>query len=117
MSGPSEARERVMYLGVGNSPGQLHRGQVGQTRSHLRQMPPRRQGCPPIVPQVRSVPDLTMVSQDTTMYASMFEPLNRSLEIFIAKLSSQPREERGQEGHSKSRNHTKASQIAASILG
>ena len=87
MSGPSEARERVMYLGVGNSPGQPHRGQVGQTRSRLRQMPPRRQDCPPIVPQVRSVPDLTMVSQDTTMYASMFEPLNRSLKIFIAKLS------------------------------
>ena len=32
----------------------------------------------PTVPQVSSVPDLTTVSQDTTMYASMFEPLNRS---------------------------------------
>ena len=41
----------------------------------------------PTVPKVRSVPDLTMVSQDTTMYASMFEPLNRSLETFITKLS------------------------------
>ena len=41
----------------------------------------------PTVPQVRSIPDLTTVSQDTTMYASMFEPLNRSLETFIAKLS------------------------------
>ena len=41
----------------------------------------------PTVPQVRSVPDLTTVSQDTTMYASMFEPLNRSLETFITKLS------------------------------
>ena len=41
----------------------------------------------PTVPQVRSVPDLTTVSQDTTMYASMFEPLNRSLEAFIFKLS------------------------------
>ena len=30
----------------------------------------------PNVPQVRSVSDLTTVSQDTTMYASMFEPLN-----------------------------------------
>ena len=38
-------------------------------------------------PQVRSVPDLTNVSQDTTMYASMFEPLNRSLQTFITKLS------------------------------
>ena len=41
----------------------------------------------PTVPQVSSVPDLTTVSQDTTMYASMFEPLNRSLETFITKLS------------------------------
>ena len=41
----------------------------------------------PTVPQVRSVPDLTTVSQDTTMYVSMFEPLNRSLETFITKLS------------------------------
>ena len=29
----------------------------------------------PRAPQFRSVPDLTTVSQDTTMYASMFEPL------------------------------------------
>ena len=41
----------------------------------------------PTVPQVSSVPDLTTVSQDTTMYASMFEPLNRFLETFITKLS------------------------------
>ena len=41
----------------------------------------------PTVSQVRSVPDLTAFSQDTTMYASMFEPLNRSLETFITKLS------------------------------
>ena len=41
----------------------------------------------PTVPQVRSVPGLTTVSQDTTMYASMFEPLNRSRETFITKLS------------------------------
>ena len=39
------------------------------------------------VPQVRSVTDLTTVSQDTTMYASMFEPLYRSLEKFITKVS------------------------------
>ena len=36
--------------------------------------------------QVRSVPDLTTVSQDTKMYASMFEPLKRSLETVITKL-------------------------------
>ena len=41
----------------------------------------------PTVPQVRAVPDLTTVSQETTMYASMFEPLNRSLATFITKLS------------------------------
>ena len=41
----------------------------------------------PTVPQVISVPDLTMVSQDTTMYASMFEPLIKSLETSITKLS------------------------------
>ena len=40
----------------------------------------------PTVPQVSLVSDLTTVSQDTTMYASMFEPLNRSLETFITKL-------------------------------
>ena len=41
----------------------------------------------PTMPQVRSVPDLTTIWQDTTMYASMFELLNRSLETFITKLS------------------------------
>ena len=54
-------------------------------------VPPEAQAAPetrlPTVPQVSSVPDLTTVSQDTTMYASMFEPLNRSLETFITKLS------------------------------
>ena len=44
-------------------------------------VPPQADATPetrlPTVPQVRSVPDLTTVSQDTTMYASMFEPLNR----------------------------------------
>ena len=54
-------------------------------------VPPETDATPetrlPTVPQVRSVPDLTTVSQDTTMYASMFEPINRSLETFITKLS------------------------------
>ena len=62
-------------------------------------VPPETDATPetrlPTVPQVRSVPDLTTVSQDTTMYASMFEPLNRSLETIITKLSrSTEREER-----------------------
>ena len=54
-------------------------------------VPPEADATPetrlPTVPQVSPVPDLTTVSQDTTMYASMFEPLNRSLETFITKLS------------------------------
>ena len=54
-------------------------------------VPPEADATPeirlPTVPQVSSVPDLTTVSQDTTMYASMFEPLNRPLETFITKLS------------------------------
>ena len=54
-------------------------------------VPPEADATPetrlPTVPQVSSVPDLTTVSQNTTMYASMFEPLNRSLETFITKLS------------------------------
>ena len=54
-------------------------------------VPPEADATPetrlPTVPQVSSVPDLTTVSQDTTMYALMFEPLNRSLETFITKLS------------------------------
>ena len=54
-------------------------------------VPPETDATPdtrlPTVPQVRSVPDLTTVSQDTKMHALMFEPLNRSLETFITKLS------------------------------
>ena len=54
-------------------------------------VPPEADATPetrlPTVPQVRLVLDLTTVSQDTTMYASMFELLNRSLETFITKLS------------------------------
>ena len=54
-------------------------------------VPPETAATPetrlPTVPQVRLVPDLTTVSQDTTMYASMFERLNRSLDTFITKLS------------------------------
>ena len=46
-----------------------------------KSVPPEADATPetrfPTVPQVRSVPDLTTVSQDTTMYASMFEPLNK----------------------------------------
>ena len=41
----------------------------------------------PTGPQVRSEPDFTTISHDTTMYASMFEPLSRSPETFNTKLS------------------------------
>ena len=79
--------------------------------------PPRTHATPetrlPTVPQVRLVPDLTMVSQESTMYASMFEPLNGSLETFNSKLSKST--ERGERSRS-SRNHTKTSQTAALIL-
>ena len=49
----------------------------------------------PTGPHVRSVPDLTNVSHDTTLYASKFEPLNSSFEIFFkTKLSKSERVER-----------------------
>ena len=43
---PSKVRERTTNLSTGSGPGQPHRGQVGQTRSRRRRMPPRGQGCP-----------------------------------------------------------------------
>ena len=66
------------------------------------QVPPEADATPetrlPTVPQVRSLPNLTAVSQDTMMYASMFESLNRSLETFITKLSKST--ERGERSRS-----------------
>ena len=57
----------------------------------MNPVPPEAEATPetrlPVLPQVWSVPDLTTVSHDTTMYASMFEPLNRSLETINTKLS------------------------------
>ena len=104
MPGPSQVRERITNLRIGRGRGQPHRGQFGQTRSRWKRMPPRRHDCPV----------LTTIAQDKTMYASMFEPLNRYLE---PSSRSQPREERGHGGHSKSRTHTRTSQMAASALG
>ena len=83
---PSKARERTTNIETRSGQGQPRRGLAGQIQSHRRQMPTPETRLP-TVPQVSSVPDLTTVSQDTTMYASMFEPLNRSLETFITKLS------------------------------
>ena len=55
---------------IGSDPGQPHRGQVGQTRLRRKRIPPPPPETRlPTVPQVRSVPDLTTVSQDTAMYA------------------------------------------------
>ena len=72
-------QEQILSLIIGRDSGQPRRGRVGRTQSLRRRMP--------TMPQVRSVPDLNTVSQYTTMYASMFKPLNRSLETFITKLS------------------------------
>ena len=73
-------------------------------------VPPETDATPetrlPTVPEVRSVPDLTTVSQDTTMYASMFEPLSRSLETFITKLSkSTEKGERSRRTLKKPKSH------------
>ena len=60
----------------------------------------------PTMPQVRSVLDLTTVSQHTTMYASMFETLNRSLETVIITLSnSTERGERSRRTHKKPKSY------------
>ena len=81
-------------------------------------VPPEADATPetrlPTVPQVSSVSDLTTFSQDTSMYASMFEPMNRSLDTFITKLSKST--ERG-ERLWRNRSRTKTSQTAALTLG
>ena len=104
----SNQRERSRHANDGDGTGSNARAQQGsrtnyESRNKKRPraapqrpgwtnpVPPEADATPetrlPTVPQVSSVPDLTTVSQDTTMYASMFEPLNRSLETFITKLS------------------------------
>ena len=104
----SNSRERSRHANVGNGTGNSARAQQGSRTNYEHRnkerpraapqrpgwtnpVPPEADATPetklPTVPQVSSVPDLTIVSQDTTMYASMFEPLNRSLETFITKLS------------------------------
>ena len=104
----SNPRERSRHANDGNGTGSNARAQQGSRTNYeprnkerpseapsrpgwTNPVPPEADATPetrlPTVPQVSSVPDLTTVSQDTTMYASMFEPLNRSLETFITKLS------------------------------
>ena len=46
MPGPSKVRERITNQSIGSGLGLPYRGQVGQTRSRPRRMPPRRQDCP-----------------------------------------------------------------------
>ena len=104
----SNPRERSRHANDGDGTGSNARAQQGSRTNYeprnkerpraapsrpgwTNPVPPEADATPetrlPTVPQVSSVPDLTTVSQDTTMYASMFKPLNRSLETFITKLS------------------------------
>ena len=101
-------RERSRHANDGDGTGSNSRAQQGSRTNYeprnkerpraapqrpgwTNPVPPEADATPetrlPTVPQLSSVSDLTTVSQDTTMYASMFEPLNRSLETFITKLS------------------------------
>ena len=98
----SNPRERSRHANDGDGTGSNTRAQQGSRTNYeprnkerpraapsrpgwTNPVPPEADATPetrlPTVPQVSSVPDLTTVSQDTTMYASMFEPLNRSLEV------------------------------------
>ena len=101
----SNPRERSRHANDGDGTGSYARAQQSSrtnyepgNRERPRAAPSRPGWTNPVppeadatperrLPQVSSVPDLTTVSQDTTMYASMFEPLNISLETFITKLS------------------------------
>ena len=104
----SNPRERSRHANDGDGTGSNARAQQGSRTNYeprnkerpraapsrpgwTNPVPPEADATPetrlPTVPQVSSVPDLTTVSQDTTMYTSMFEPLNRSLETFITNLS------------------------------
>ena len=104
----SNQRERSRHANDGDSTGSNARAQQSSRTNYeprnkerpraapprpgwTNPVPPEADATPetrlPTVPEVSSVPDLITVSQDTTMYASMFEPLNRSLETFINKLS------------------------------
>ena len=104
----SNPRERSRHANDGDGTGSNARAQQGSRTNYeprnkerpraapsrpgwTNPVPPEADATPetrlPTVPQVSSVPDLTTASQDTTMYASMFEPLNRSVETFITKLS------------------------------
>ena len=86
MHGPSRDLEPALSLTIGRDPG----SPVGSKAGRTNPAPPEAEATSgaqsPIMPQVRSMSDLSTISQDTTMYASMFQPLNRSLETFITIL-------------------------------
>ena len=63
------------------------------------------------MPQVRSAPDLTAVSHDTTNYASLFEPLKGPSRPLSPNSRSPLREEIYHEEHSRSQNRKKLSQM------
>ena len=79
IQGPGQDLESALSLTIGRNPGSNESGHAGSGSDVGAQSS--------TMAQVRSVPHLTTISQDTTMYASMFEPLSRSLETFITKLS------------------------------
>ena len=123
----SNSKERSRHANVGDGTGNSARALQGSRTNYEHRnkerpraapqrpgwtnpVPPEADATPetrlPTVPQVSSVPDLTTVSQDTTMYASMFEPLNRSLETFITKLSkSTERGERSRRTRKKPKSY------------
>ena len=63
------------------------------------------------MPQVRSAPDFTAVSHDTTNYASLFEPLKGPSRPLSLNSRSPLREEIYHEEHSRSQNRKKLSQM------
>ena len=85
MQGPSRDQERVLNLTIG-------RPRAAPSRAGWTNPAPPEAVAPsgarlPTMTHVTSVPGLSTILQKTTMYASMFEPLNRYLETSIAKIS------------------------------
>ena len=76
----------------------------------------------PVTPEADTISgtrllDLTTILHNSTMNASIFEPLNRNLETLLLKSRSLLREERGHEGHSRNRSRTEMSQMVTLISG
>ena len=91
----AESRSRTSFESNHNERPRAETSRADQTKPAPPESEAMSVAQSPTLPQFRSRPDLTTVSQDTTINASMFEPLNRYLETFITKLSkSSEREER-----------------------